>query len=65
MKTAERKEARSYKQGKRDINSNIEAIIDHVENNENCEFLRILAQFSKMGGTERKKFMNFAVALAE
>ena len=46
MKTAVKKMADGLKTG--DISSEIDVIVDHVEKNRNCEFIRILEKCSKM-----------------
>lgn len=43
----------------------IDTITEHVEKNGNCEFVRILEQFSKMDDDGKKKLMSFAQELAE
>ncbi len=65
MKNAGGKSATFLKEGKGDIDSEIEAIIDHVEKSGNCEFSRILEHYSKMDDTGKRKFMSFAEKLVE
>jgi len=65
MRSEIKKSASALKEGKGDIDSEIDAIIDHVEKNGNCEFVRIMEQYSKMDGAGRKKLMSFAEKLAE
>ncbi len=63
MKTLCKKSVNGVKAGKGDIDSVIDAIVDHVENNENCEFLRIMEQYSKMDAATMKKFFEYAEKL--
>lgn len=65
MKTAGKNSTNGLKAGKVDFGSEIDTIVSHVEKNENCEFIRILEQFSKMDDDGKKKLMNFAQKLAE
>lgn len=64
MKTAGRKSANGLKDDC-ESSSEIDTIVDHVEKNGNCEFVRILEQFSKMDDDGKRKLMNFAQKLAE
>ena len=61
MKTAVQKSANGLKEGS--IDSVIDAIADHVEKNDNCEFVRILEHFSKMDAATVKKFLEYAEKL--
>lgn len=63
MKTEIRKSASGLKGGK--FNSNIDAVTAYVEKSGNCEFVRILEQFSKMDDDGKKKLMSFAQKLAD
>ena len=57
MKTSVKKQAG----GKEcNLNSKIDVIVDHVEKNRNCEFIRILEQCSKMNVLDKQKFLEFA-----
>ena len=58
-----RKSVNSLKAGK--YNSEIDAIAEHVKKNGNCEFVRIMEQFSKMDVVGKKQFMSYAQKLAE
>ena len=60
MKTAGRKSVNGLKSGKGDTDSVVDAIVDHVEKNENCEFVRIMEQYSKMDVATMKKFLEYA-----
>ena len=63
MKTESRKSAGGLKDGM--FNSDFDAVADYVKENQNCEFIRILEQFSKMDDDGRRKLMSFAQELAE
>ncbi|MCX6984283.1 MAG: hypothetical protein NT118_05950, partial [Lentisphaerae bacterium] len=63
MKTVGRKSANDSENG--NIDSVADAIADHVEKNDNCEFVRIMEQFSKMDAATMKKFLEYAQKLAE
>ena len=63
MKTAVQKSANGLKEG--NIDSVADAIADHVEKNDNCEFVRIMEQFSKMDDDGKRKLMGLAKKLAE
>ncbi len=65
MKTAGRKSVNGLKSGKGDTDSVVDAIVDHVEKNDNCEIIRIMGQFSKMDDVGKKKLMSFARKLTE
>jgi hypothetical protein len=58
MKTAVKKQTNGLTPG--DISSEIDVIVEHVEKNRNCEFIRILEQCSKMDVMDKKKFLEFA-----
>lgn len=62
MKTAGRKSVSGLKDDC-EIKSDIDKIVEDVEKNENCEFIRILEQFSKMNVADRKKLMDYAEKL--
>jgi hypothetical protein len=61
MKIAEKKSAKGLKDGS--IDSIIDAISEHVEKSENCEFVRIMEQYSKMDAATMKKFLDYAERL--
>ena len=63
MKNAGKKSSTVLKEVNSDIGSEIDAIVDHVEKNENCEFVRILEQYYKMNEVDRKKLMEYAEKL--
>jgi hypothetical protein len=63
MKTINRKSASGLTEVM--FNSDFDAVADYVEENQNCEFVRILEQFSKMDDDGRRKLMIFAQELAE
>ncbi|MFA6294000.1 MAG: hypothetical protein WC637_19585 [Victivallales bacterium] len=65
MKTAGNKSAGVLKECKCDIDSEIEAIIDHMEKSKNCEFVRILEHYSKMDEIGKMKLMGFAEKLVK
>jgi len=65
MRITGNKSACVLKDGKGDIDSEIEAIIDHVEKNGNCEFVRILEHYSKMDESGKKKLMGVAEKLVK
>jgi hypothetical protein len=65
MKNSGDKSATVLKGGKGGIDSEIEAIIDHVEKSGNCEFVRMLEHCSKMDEIGKKKLMSFAEKLAK
>ena len=61
MKTAVKKSANGSEKG--NIDSGIDAIMDHVEKSENCEFVRIMEQYSKMDAATVEKFLEYAEKL--
>ena len=61
MKIAEKKSAKGLNDGS--IDSIVDAIADHVEKSENCEFVRLMEQYSKMDAATVKKFMEYAEKL--
>jgi hypothetical protein len=61
MKTAVKKSVNGLKEG--GIDSIIDAISDHVEKDENCEFIRIMEHYSKMNAATMKKFLEYAETL--
>lgn len=63
MEIAGKKSSTGLKEGETGAGSEIDAIVEHVENSGNCEFVRILEQYSKMDGAGRKKFLEFAETL--
>jgi hypothetical protein len=46
-----------------DIYSEIESILEYVEKNGNCEFIRLLEQCSKMDAADMRKFLEYAEKL--
>ncbi len=63
MEITGKKSSTGLKERKKGVDSIIDAISDHVEKNENCEFVRIMEQFSKMDATTVKKFLEYAEKL--
>lgn len=63
MEITGKKSSTGLKERKKGVDSIIDAISDHVEKNENCEFVRIMEQFSKMDAATVKKFLEYAEKL--
>ena len=63
MEITGKKSSTGLKERKKGVDSIIDAISDHVEKNENCEFVRIMEQFSKMDAATVKKFLVYAEKL--
>lgn len=38
-------------------------IVEHIKNNANCEFIRIIERYSEMSLADRKKFIDYAERL--
>lgn len=60
MGTAGRKSANGVKEVEGGIDSEIDAIVEHVGKNGNCEFVRIMEEYSKMDLATMRKFLEYA-----
>lgn len=63
MKIAGKESSIISRKGKEGVASGVDAIIDHVEKSENCEFVRIMEQYSKMDAETVEKFLEYAEKL--